>query len=252
MKKILTVIELLLVFLVLVCALFLGLYFHQSHETKTEVEELKEQIPDEPDETQTNDDGVFEAYYDLYEENSDFAGWLNVPGTDIDYPVMQAEDNEFYLHRSFYKEYRYGGIPFADYQCDMYMPSTNIIIYAHNMRDGSMFASLSRYEDKSFYERNKVISFNTLYAKGEYAVIGAFHTTPSRFRYHEFINMDSEEEFNEFINMVKRLSIYDTGESAGFGDQLLTLSTCSYGDDDERFVVVAKKIAENKILYRNQ
>lgn len=242
MKKILTVIELLLIFIVLVCGVFLGLYLWQGHETKTEVEELKEQIPDEPDEEQTTDDGVFEAYYDLYKQNPDFVGWVKVPGTNIDYPVMQADDNEFYLHRSFDKDYRYSGMPFADYQCDMYTPSTNIIIYAHNMKDGSMFADLSDYEDKSFYERNKVISFNTLYSKGDYEVIGAFHTTPSRFAYHEFIDCAGAEEFDAFIAGVKERALYGTDSSASYGDKLLTLSTCAYGTDNDRFVVVAKKI----------
>ncbi len=244
MKKIMTVIELLLILVITVCALFFGLYFWQGHKTKTEVEELKEQIPVEVDYSQYHD-GIFDAYYELYTQNEDFSGWLKVPGTPIDYPVMQAKDNEFYLHRDFYKERRYSGIPFADYQCDLYTPSTNIIIYAHNMKDGSMFGGLSEYEDKAFYERNKIISFNTVYAKGEYEVIGAFRTTPARFSYHEFINAGSEAEFDAFISNVKKLSIYDTNSSAQFGDKLLTLSTCAYNTDDERFVVVAKKINEN-------
>ena len=243
-KKILTVIELLLILLIAACAVFLGLYFNQSHETKVEMTAIKEQLPEEVDYTQYRD-GIFDAYYDLYTQNEDFSGWLTVPGTPIDYPVMQADDNEFYLHRNFEKEKRYSGIPFADYQCDLYTPSTNIIIYAHNMKDGSMFASLSRYDEKSFYEQNKIITFNTIYARGEYEVIGAFNTTPEEFPYHEFINARNRGEFDEFIANVKRLSIYNTDSSASYGDHLLTLSTCAYNTDDERFVVVAKKINEN-------
>ena len=241
MKKLITVIELLLILVFLSCAGFLGFYFYQGHAAKVEIEELKKQLPDEVDYTQYHD-GVFDAYYDLYTQNEDFSGWLKVPGTAIDYPVMQSKDNEFYLHRDFYKEYRYSGIPFADYQCDLYAPSANIIIYAHNMKDGSMFASLSKYKDKEFYEQNKIISFNTLYDTGEYEVIGAFRTTPARFNYHEFIDAQSKADFDIFISGVKRLSLYDTGVEAGYGDKLLTLSTCAYNSDDERFVVVAKKI----------
>ena len=241
MKKLIAVIELLLILVVFVCAGFLGLYFYQGHKTKTEIEEIKEQIPEEVDYTKYRD-GIFDAYYDLYTQNEDFSGWIKVPGTAIDYPVMQAGDNEFYLHRDFNKAYRYSGIPFADYQCDLYTPGANIIIYAHNMKDGSMFATLSKYKDKTFYEQNKIISFNTLYDTGEYEVIGAFRTTPKRFNYHEFTDDQSRADFDTFISGVKRLSLYDTGVSAEYGDKLLTLSTCAYNSDDERFVVVAKKI----------
>lgn len=241
MKKLFTAIELLLILIVFACAGFLGFYFYQGHQTKAEIKEIKEQIPEEVDYTQYRD-GIFDAYYDLYTQNEDFSGWLKVPGTAIDYPVMQAEDNEYYLHRDFNEEYRYSGIPFADYQCDLYAPSANIIIYAHNMKDGSMFASLSKYKDKGFYEKNKIISFNTLYDTGEYEIIGAFRTTPKRFNYHEFIDAQSSADFDTFISGVKRLSFYDTGVSAKYGDKLLTLSTCASDSDGERFVVVAKKI----------
>ena len=240
-KKLLTVVELLLILVVFACALFLGFYFYQSHQTKTEMVEIKEQIPEEVDYTKYRD-GIFDVYYDLYTQNEDFSGWIKVPNTAIDYPVMQAEDNEFYLHSDFYKEYRYSGIPFADYQCDLYTPSTNIIIYAHNMKDGSMFASLSKYKDEEFYKQNKIISFNTLYDTGEYEVIGAFRTTPKQFNYHEFIDAKTRADFDTFISGVKRLSLYETDVNAEYGDRLLTLSTCSHNSDGERFVVVAKKI----------
>ena len=241
MKKLLTAVELLLILVVFGCAAFLGFYFYQGHQTKTEFEAIKEQIPEEVDYTKYRD-GVFDAYYDLYMQNEDFSGWIKIQNTAIDYPIMQAKDNEYYLHRDFYKGYQYSGIPFADFQCDLYAPSTNIIIYAHNMKDGSMFAALSKYKDREFYKQNKIISFNTLYDTGEYEVMGAFRTTPERFNYHEFIDASDAAEFDAFVSEVKRLSFYDTGVSAEYGDKLLTLSTCAYNSADERLVVVAKKI----------
>lgn len=240
-KKAICAIELLLVFVAICSFSYIVFYYYQSFSSKEEIEEIREQIP-EIAEDDREDNGMLKAYSNLYKQNNDFSGWLKIDGTSIDYPVMQAKDNDFYMNKDFDKKYRYSGLPFADYQCNLYRTSTNIIIYAHNMRDGSMFATLEHYKNKEFYENNKRITFNTLYEKGEYEVIGALYTTPDKFNYHSFINTKSKVEFNTFIADVDRLKLYETSASVEFGDYLLTLSTCSYNSKNERFVVVAKRI----------
>lgn len=187
---------------------------------------------------------ILPKFEDLFRKNSDLAGWLKIQGTEIDYPVMQCENDEYYLHHNFYREEDKYGCLYVRAIADLDTPGTNFIIYGHNMRDGSMFGELNRYEKESFYKEHSVISFDTLYEKRTYQIIGVFHSTLYReeeFPYYQFYQADTEEEFQEFYENVKKLSLYDTGEEAEYGDTFLTLSTCFGEEEEKRFVVVAKK-----------
>lgn len=261
MKKKLIAVQLLFLVIFLACAGYLGKYFYDSVRAKSDFAELRREIEtaqsnsnvgekententEKPPERAEN--GMLKKYYSLSQQNGDMVGWISIPGTSVDYPVMyQNDNNDYYLHRNFKKEYRYSGLPFLDYQCSLGEPSANLIIYAHNMKDGSMFAPLTDYDDKRFYESHKIIRFDTLYDENLYEVAGVFRTTmgaADEFKYYEFVNAHTDEEFYSFIDKVKKISLYDTGVNPIFGDNLLTLSTCSYGTSDERFVVVARKI----------
>ena len=112
-----------------------------------------------------------------------------------------------------------------------------------------MFSGLMKYADKSFWESHKTISFDTLTEKCDYEIIAAFKTvactdSSESFKYYRFVNADSMDEFNAYINKCKELALYDTGVTAEYGDKLITLSTCEYSRNNGRMVVVAKKIAE--------
>lgn len=186
-------------------------------------------------------------YAKLYGENQDLAGWLRIEGTDIDYPVMRSFDDEYYLSHNFQKqEDRYGSL-FMRSCVNITDLGTNVIVYGHNMKDGSMFGNLDDYRDKSYWEAHPKILFDTLYEEQEYEVLGAFQARVLKpeeegFRYYDFYEADSEDEFGAFYEAVKELSLYDTGVTAAYGDTFLTLSTCSYHTEDGRFVVVAKRI----------
>ncbi len=188
---------------------------------------------------------VLPQYADLFSINPDFAGWLQIPGTDIDYPVMQTpEDPDYYLSRNFYETETNQGSIFADGRCDLQRPSENILLHGHHMRDGSMFGSLVDYEDKSFWEEHKYIFFDTLTETHTYEVLAVFISSVNAgadFPYYQFVDSD-EAGFDSFIRLCKRYSLYDTGVDASYGENLLTLSTCEYTADNNRFVVVAKCI----------
>ena len=122
---------------------------------------------------------ILPRFLELYQKNPDLAGWLTIPGTRIDYPVMYSPDEpERYLHANFEVSYSFAGLPFIDAACDP--ESGNRIIYAHNMLDGSMFRTLLKYQQKDFWQRNPVISFNTLYEEQEYEVVAAFTTRSTK------------------------------------------------------------------------
>ena len=188
---------------------------------------------------------AMEKYRALFDQNSDFVGWISIEGTNIDYPVMQTVDNpNYYLKRSFEKQYSDYGVPYVQENCDLGL-SDNCVIYGHHMNNGSMFADLCKYADEDFYREHKTIRFDTLSGFGEYEVVAAFKTvaySEQGFKYYHFVNAEDENAFNEYISQCKELALYDTGVTAEYGDRLITLSTCEYSRQNGRMVVVAKKI----------
>lgn len=195
--------------------------------------------------------GILPEYADLYEKNDDLVGWIRIPDTRINYPVMQTkEDMEYYLHRDFNRNEDVNGLPFLDARCDVDKPTTNLLIYGHSMNSGAMFAGLADYKDYEFYQKHKTIYFDTMQERGEYEVVAVFQSRVAyvdevTFRYYNFVQADTQEEFDSFISAVEQLSYYDTGVNAEYGDRLLTLSTCDREITDGRLVVLAKKRDKN-------
>ena len=186
---------------------------------------------------------AFEKYADVYAKNSDLVGWVSIPGTRIDYPVMQTKDSpDFYLKHAFDKSYSSYGVPYLAENCDVGI-SDNLVLYGHHMNNGTMFSDLCKYASEDFYREHKTICFDTLDSFGEYEVIAAFKTVAysgEGFKYYHFVNAESAEAFDEYIAECKALALYDTGVTAEYGDKLITLSTCEYSRTNGRMVVVAK------------
>lgn len=187
-------------------------------------------------------------YTDLYQENNDLVAWLSIEGMKIDYPVLQNADNEYYLHHDFYGNDSKYGCLYVKEQANV-DTGTNFIVYGHNMKDGSMFGDLDLYQKESFYKEHPRICFDTLYEERTYDIVAVFRSQvydaeDDMFKYYQFYEADTQEEFDDFYDNIKELSLYDTGVEAQFGDTFLTLSTCAYHVQDGRFVVVAKRASE--------
>lgn len=190
---------------------------------------------------------ILPEYQALYQKNKKLIGWLKIDDTIIDYPVMQTSNNEYYLEHNFNQEYDSNGSIFLDCDCSVYPRSTNLIIYGHHMKSGKMFGQLQMYAKESYYEEHKIIQFDTIFEKGTYEVMYVFRSQVFNendlvFKYYQFINANSGTEFDSYMAEMEKLSLYDTGVTASYGDCLLTLSTCDSSQADGRFVVVAKKI----------
>ncbi|MDE7011445.1 MAG: class B sortase [Oscillospiraceae bacterium] len=188
--------------------------------------------------------GLLYQYDALYSMNSDMAGWIYIEDTRIDYPVMfTPDDPEYYIHRGFDKKYASSGCLFIG--ANSTPDGSNVLIYGHHMKDGSMFAGIMQYADPEFAKAHPVIRYDTLTEENSYEVVAAFYTKAyaSKFQYHRYTDLTEEASFNSYIRQVRRLAAYDSGAEVSFGDQLLTLSTCSYHTDYGRFVVVARRIA---------
>ncbi len=190
---------------------------------------------------------VLEKYENLYKSNSDLIGWLKIDDTNIDYPVLQTKDNEYYLKHNFENENDKNGAIFLDCECSIVGDNDNMIIYGHHMRSGNMFGKLDQYSKKAYYEKHKYIHFDTIYEERLYEVMYVFRSKiyaedVITFKYYQFINANSAEEFDSIMAEMAKLSLYSTGVHAGYGDELITLSTCDYQEKNGRFVVVAKRV----------
>ena len=174
-------------------------------------------------------------------------GWIRIEGTNIDYPVMQWTDNEHYLKYSYDgKESKLGSI-YLHKDADINKPSDNFIIYGHNITTGVMFNELLDYKKESFYNHHKIIEFTTENKDSKYEILSVFvskvyNTNENVFKYYSFIDTSKESEYNDYIDNVKKLSLYNTGVDAKYGDQLITLTTCEYSQKNGRIVVVAREM----------
>ena len=190
---------------------------------------------------------VLEEYETLYNKNRSLIGWLKIDDTNIDYPVMQTANNEYYLDHNYSQEYDKNGSLFLDKDCDVIHRSTNLIIYGHHMKSGKMFGNLNKYSSEDYYKNHSTIQFDTIYEKGTYEVMYVFRSRIYNedevvFKYYQFLDATSEKEFESNMQEMAALSLYDTGVTASYGDELLTLSTCDNSETDGRFVVVAKRV----------
>lgn len=191
---------------------------------------------------------ILPEYVDLYNQNKSLIGWVKVSDTKIDYPVMQTVDNEYYLTHNFNQGYDKNGCIFLDTTCDVIRGNTNWIIYGHHMKSGNMFGELDKYAEESFYIEHPTFQFDTIYESGTYQVCYAFRSQvyaedEITFKYYQFIDVNSENEFYSAIAEMANLSLYETGVTPQYGDQLVTLSTCDHSETAQgRFVVVGRKV----------
>jgi sortase B len=178
--------------------------------------------------------------------NQDFFGWLSIPGTSIDYPVMYTPcDPEYYIDKDFNRSRDANGTLFLDGLC---IPEySNLILYGHNMKSGRMFGTLEKFKDKSYYEEHPIIRFDTLEQQGTYEIFAVFITEvytrdSNEFKFYDYTELSTRADFDIFMENIRNLRLYDTEVEAQYGDRFLTLATCDYSRDNGRFVVVAKKI----------
>ncbi|WP_270467377.1 class B sortase [Butyribacter intestini] len=228
--------------------LVFGFGEYQSYKSAIEIrklQQLKEASSDNGNGIDTSK--ILPEYRNLYKTNSDLVGWLVVNGTQINYPVVQSTVyQEFYLDHNFDGENDESGAVFADARNDVFKPDDNVILYGHNMKNGSIFGTLQYYLDKSYYEKHKTMSFDTLYKRYDYQIVAVglskiTDESADTFKYYDFLNAAGEKEFDNFKEKIKSLEVYDTGVKMKYGDKLITLSTCNSVEKNGRLFVIAKR-----------
>lgn len=197
------------------------------------------------------DSGLLYQYDQLWQENNDLAGWMSIEGTDLNYPVMfTPQQPEKYLRRDFYGERANGGCLFIGEGSGPDAPL--VIVFGHNMRNGTMFGQLEQYKDQAYAQAHPIIRLDTMLQEREYQVIAAFNSQVYRvddvdvFRYYQYSDLSDPDKFQQYLDGVMDAALYDTGVEASFGDRILVLSTCDkQRTKTGRFVVVAKQVSQD-------
>lgn len=194
---------------------------------------------------------ILPQYQELYSINSDMVGWLTVSATKIDYPVMQTEDEEYYLTHDFFHENNANGLLILDSHCDPYTPSYNLVVSGHNRKNDTIFSNLYEYfRDKRHRDAHMFIQFDSLMEERTYVVFAAFFSADydvdeEGFRYNA--NIEYAIDAKQWLRDINEYKLYETNVDVGFGDQFLTLTTCnSSRRKNGRFVVVARRVREGE------
>lgn len=198
------------------------------------------------------DDGTLASFKVIRDLNKDVVGWITVPNTMVDYPVVQAKDNTFYLHHNINKDYNGSGCPFLDYRNSI-KPDTksrSLIIYGHHRRNGTMFATLKNYNKIDFYKENPVFRFDTIYERGDWIVFSNFRATTSwatgtPFNYIR-TEFKDDEDYMKFVTDIQNRSLISTPVDVRADDQILLLSTCSYEKSNWRMIIAARRIRDGE------
>ncbi len=176
----------------------------------------------------------------LRQSSSDIRGWLYCPDTKIDYPVVQAKDNAYYLYRFMDGTYNPSGSLFMDYRIAGDFSSKHTVIYGHHMGDGSMLASLVEYRSQEYYDEHPVMYLNTPDGNYRLELVSGFVTWyDSRLYTFDFV---SRTEFEDWFALMRSYSDFESDVEVGIDDRIVTLSTCTYDYDNARYVVMAKLV----------
>lgn len=260
MRKLAAVLAVLLILGSTVAACWLVNVWHESKEQEVKIVELRKLAAREPvtdmkgglksvtepsaalkSEVESTDVPALHDLSLLKEKNPDCVAWVSIPGTSIDFPVMQ--NGEYYLKHDFDGNYTDYGLPFLDERCSL-STSDNLIVYGHHMNDGSMFSALLNYADESYCAAHPEIILETEYGAETYHVAAVLREkgsyVDSEWNLFDQINI-SAGAFNTLVENLVERRLYDTGQELVFGDKLLTLVTCEYSQRNGRLAVIAVK-----------
>lgn len=179
----------------------------------------------------------------LISQNSDCIGWITIDNTAVDYPVMHTPEwPQKYLRMNFYQQYSDSGVPFLDYRCTL--DSDNLIIFGHNMRNGTMFSTLKDYLNEGRLASDPTILLETEDGVHEFTIF-AVACVDKLDSWYSFINAESEDAFNEAVQRIIQNAYYTNGDAPEYGDRLLTLSTCYGSTRSSRLIIIAKEEKAN-------
>lgn len=240
--------------LFLICIVSAGVLLKEMiiepEQNRQMTEQLKEEFPEEPspgdtpvqkNPKQAGEKGTVPAVdlMAMQAQYPDIQGWLTIPGTGIDYPVLQSgeEDQEYYLKRNYKGEWNVNGSLFLQWNCAV-PEGQNLIIYGHNMNSGAMFGTLDKFTSRDYWRKHKCVFFQTLSGISEYEIVSVMKADLSMFPFQKTV-FDGESGVREYVRQAKGLGLFETEEIGDVSEPVLTLVTCSYEWDSARNIIVA-------------
>lgn len=238
------------IFVIIVCVLYLCYTAYESRRNQSLYNDNKTSIVSKKNfSTEPTENKFKDLFLSAKQENSEVIGWISVDNTDISYPLLQTMDNSYYLTHNYKNENSTYGSIFLHKNSVLTNEFSNLVIYGHNMNDGNqMFSPLLNYKDESFYQDHKTIRITTEDKEYVYTIFSVLKSKvynnedTNVFRYYSYIDLTSKDKFTEYISSCKKYQLYNTNVSAVYGNQIISLVTCEYSQDNGRLVVIGKKI----------
>lgn len=254
-----TIITIMLTIILFICIVYIITQLNKSNKNEEMYRKLNQTTSIEKE--KTNDDNTLEEEQQeeknenvektkaLQKENPDVKGWIQIENTNINYPMLQTTNNDYYMTHDYKKEKNDYGSIVINTNSNINGENANVILYGHKMmRDDQMFSDLHKYQNKQFYEEHPIVKIATDEGEEQYEIIYVFKSRifyqdeTNVFRYYRYFSFENESQFNEYIENCKKLQLYDIGKTAQYGEKLLTMITCEYSQENGRMVVVAKRI----------
>ena len=239
----------------LVCSgTYLIFYFADLGQQDAKIENIRNNYELNRDDYTKNEDNQFSKFDILKSQNSDIVGWMTITNTEINNPIYQTVDNQFYVDHDMDKKPNSYGALFLDYRCNINPLSLtqNQIIYGHNMRYGAMFGTLNQFRELDFYKANPLIQFDSLYEQRTYKIFAAMIVNDTEDNTFGYIytpyrsTFTSETDFMQWIEHNRQRSLIDTPVDINSNDEIITLSTCCYDYKNARFVVMARLVRDGE------
>lgn len=236
LRKIINIVLVLIIIFCLYKIIYKQVEYYKANKANNNIQQLME--------VKTPNESILNKEKELKSINSDYKCWIKIPNTEVNYPVVQGNNNEYYLHHNFKNEESIEGNIFI---YDKYNPNTsrNLLVFGHNMRNGSMFGSLWPYKDTNFFNENKYIYImegDTLY---KYEIFG--DAVVHDYNPYLKVNFANQQEFDKYISDFKSHAYFWRDVPIDENTKLLTLSTCSYEFNEARFVIVSKLVDTSKL-----
>lgn len=229
---------LLVISLGVVC--FSGYHLIQAFLTYKQNEDTYNDIASKAEKTEITEEVSPIDWEYLYSVNADTMGWIKLEDSVVDYPIVYATDNEYYLNHTMSGEYNILGTIFVDYTNQRDLQDRVTVLYGHHCWNGMMFTDIGKYKDQSYYDGHKIISLEMPNASYELHPIAGYTTTA----YSDYIRttFDSDEDFMSYVNDFVSKSQFTAEDTATASDKLILLSTCSNDLQDGRFALLCKLV----------
>ncbi len=239
---------------IIVSGTYLALYFGDLGQQNAKIENIRNNYDLNRDDYTKNEDNQFSKFDILKAQNSDIVGWITIPNTEVNNPVYQTTDNQYYVTHDMDKKNNSYGALFLDYRCkiDPKALTRNQIIYGHNMRYGAMFGTLKEYRKLDFYKKNPIIKFDSLYEQRTYKIFAMMIVNDSEdttfgYSYTAYrTDFTSDNDFLDWVKHSRDRSLFDTPVDVTSEDEIIVLSTCCYDFDNARFVVLGRLVREGE------